>query len=237
MSKSETATIAVVLLEGYSGPVADQPNNSIGWTTPNQVRRDGDYLFLTRDTRLAAEMSTENCLAVTKVDDDVRIYDEHVFMANRWWNYGHLDTYKYPNDYGIPVRELVRGAEKHRDETAAGRIIGHCAWGDNLGRFAGPITSLPVNCFGFVDLKQFYRRGDCVFLADGTDIAPSVAGETCLQVARFHDGVFVFDGDVPEALRWWNRPHSVDNSRKGYPTHVKGLMREHEWRMRIRRCA
>lgn len=237
MNASATAKSLVILLEGYEGPVANQTNNSVGWTKPNQLRRDGDYLFLMRDTRLAAEMSQENPLAVTLVDGCVRVYDEHVFMANRWWNYNHLDVYKYPYDYGIFVHELCRGAEKHRDETVDGRIIGNCAWGNQHGRFAGPLTSVPVGCFGFVDLKLFFRRGNAVYIAEGANVSPSLEGETCLQVIRLNDGFFVFDGDVPEPLRWWNRPHPEDTSRQGWPTHVKGLMREHEWRPRIRHCA
>jgi len=236
MVKSESQTVAI-LLGMYAGPVTEQPNSTIGWTSPNRLRRDGDYLFLQRDTVLAAEKSDDAPVAVTKVDDCVRVYDEHVFMANRWWNYNHLDAYKYPYDYGVYVHELVRGTERHRNETMDGRIIGNCAWGNEHRRFAGLLSSMPVGSFGFVDLKQFFRRGNAVFLADGTTVSPSLEGETCLQVIRFHDGFFVFDGDVSEPLRWWNRPHPEDHSRKGYSTHVRALLREHEWRMRIRRCA
>ena len=223
-------------LKPFSGPVTEMPSGTFGWMSPNRLRRDGDHLFIQRDTCLAGEMSDADCLAVLKVNEEVHVYDAHVFQANRWWNYGHRDTYNYPNDYGVYVRSLMRGPERHRDETADGRIIGNCAWGDAFSRYAGAITSMPIGSFGYVDMKQFYRNDNAVYLADGTTVCPSLEGETCLQVIRFHDGFFVFDGDVQPELRWWNRDHTSQRDRNGWPTHVRGLMREHEWR-RIRRSA
>lgn len=224
-------------LKPYAGPIDKMPSGSFGWMSPNKLRLDGGHLFIQRDTTVTGEMSEEATLAVTKVKEEVSVYDEHVFMTNRWWNYQTLDTYKYPYDYGIYVRRIVSGPERHRDETEDGRIIGNCAWGLKYNRYHGLLCSMPLNSFGFVDMKQFYRAGNCVFIADGADVSPSLEGETCLQVIRFHDGFYVFDGDVPQECRWWNREHPVGGSRNGRNTHVRGLMREHEWRHRIGRHA
>jgi len=182
-------------------------------------------------------MSEAASLAVLKLNDEVHVYDEHVFMTNRWWNYRHLDDYTYPNDYGIYVRSLIQGPQRHRDETQDGRVIGNCAWGMPYNRFHGPLSSMPVGSFGFVDMKQFYQNGNCVYIAEGTQVCPSLEGETCLQVIRFHDGIWVFDGDVPQECRWWNRNHPAGQLRNGWNTHVRGLMRDHEWRYRIGRHA
>ncbi len=222
-------------LTQHAGPIATMPNGTFGWISPHQLHRDGEHLFIQRDTNLVGEMSAAATLLVRKVDDEVHVHDEHVFMTNRWWNYPHHDTYTYPHDYGIYVRSLVRGPEKHRDEAPHGRIIGNCAWGTEHGRFAGPLSSMPIGSFGFIDMKQFYRNGNSVHIAEGARVYPCLEGETCLQVIRFHDGYFVFDGDVPEVSRWWNRNHPVGGPRDGWNTHVRGLMREHEWHRRFGR--
>lgn len=223
-------------LKPYAGPIDKMPSGTFGWMSPNKLRLDS-HLFIQRDTVLAGEMSDAAPLAVTKVNDEVSVHDEHVFMTNRWWNYPTLDTYKYPYDYGTYVRRIVQGPARHRDETKDGRIIGNCAWGLKYSRFAGLLSSMPRDCFGFVDMKQFFRENDSVFIAVGANVYPSLEGETCLQVIRFHDGIYVFDGDVPEECRWWNRSHPIGKSSNGWPTHVRGLMREHEWRHRIGRHA
>lgn len=222
-------------LKPYVGPIDKMPSGSFGWMSPNNLRIDCNHLFIQRDTVLACEMSEAATLLATKVNDEVHVHDLYVFMTNRWWNYPHLDTYKYPYDYGVYVRSLVRGAERHRDETQDGRVIGNCAWGMTYGRFHGQLTSMPIGCFGFLDMKQFYRSNNCVYITEGTQVYPTLEGETCLQVIRFHDGFFVFDGDVPQECRWWNRNHPAGESRNGWNTHVRGLMRENEWRNRIGR--
>ncbi len=237
MSNAETKSNLLDGLTLYTGPVARLPSGSFGWMSPNRLRRDGDHLFIQRDTTLTGEMTDAATLAVLKVNNEVHVYDEHVFMTNRWWNYRHLDNDKYPYDYGIYVRSLVQGPARHRDETQDGRVIGNCAWGMEYGRYNGLLSSMPVGSFGFVDMKQFYRAGNCVFITQGAEVYPTLEGETCLQVIRFHDGLFVFDGDVPEVCRWWNRNHPAGESRNGWNTHVRGLMREHEWRHRIGRLA
>lgn len=223
-------------LQAYAGAISDIPNGSVGWMAPNRLRQDGEHLFIQRDTVVVAEMKGAATLAVFKVNDEVHVFDEHVFMTDRWWNYHHQDSYHYPNDYGIYVRSLIRGGERHRDETSDGRVVGNCAWGANYKRFAGPLESMPIGSFGYVDMKQLYRSDNSIYLLQHTTVCPSLEGETCLQVMRFHDGIFVFDGDVPEACRWWNRPHSA-GPRNGFNTHVRGLLREHEWRRHYRQAA
>lgn len=237
MSNSEITSNPLDGLTAHAGPIMEMPDGSAGWMSPNCLHRDGEHLFIQRDTFLSAEMSEATALLVTKVEGAVHVHDEHVFMTDRWWNYSHLDTYTYPYDYGIYVRSLVRGGERHRDETEDGRVVGNCAWGREYGRFAGPLSSMPIGCFGFIDMKQFYRAHDCVYITQGTQVYPTLEGETCLQVMRFHDGYFVFDGDVPEEYRWWNRNHPAGASRDGYNTHVRGLMRENEWRRKFGRHA
>lgn len=219
-------------LASYAGAIGEMPNGSFGWTSPNRLRRDGDHLFFERCTVVKAEMADDATLAVVKVEGQVHVYDDNVFMANRWWNYNHLDTYSYPHDYGNYVRSLNRGVERHRDPANGGRIIGNCAWGYGHSRFVGPLHSMPVGGWGFVDMKQLGRSGDRLYLKDGSDVRPSLENETCLQVIRFHDGFFVFDGDVPPESRWWDRPHrdNYDAFRAPNPTHVRGLFREHQWR-------
>ena len=110
-------------LASYAGAIGEMPNGSFGWTSPNRLRRDGDHLFFERCTVVKAEMADDATLAVVKVEGQVHVYDDNVFMANRWWNYNHLDTYSYPHDYGNYVRSLNRGVERHRDPANGGRII------------------------------------------------------------------------------------------------------------------
>lgn len=229
---TDSTALTFAGLAPYTGPVGQMPNGSFGWTAPNRLRKDGEHLFFERATVVAAEASGDATLAVVKLDDTVHVYDDFVFMANRWWNYNHHDTYSYPHDYGIYVRSLNRGAEKHRDPDLFGRIIGNCGWGTSYARFAGALHCLPIGSWGFVDMKQFGRSQQCVYLKDGTTVSPSLEGETCLQVIRLQDGIYVFDGDVPNESRWWDRPHSsnYDAFRSPSPTHVRGLWRAHQWR-------
>lgn len=219
-------------LSSYAGTIDAMPNGSFGWTSPNRLRRDGDHLFFERCTVLKTETADDATLAVVKVDDLVHVYDDNVFMSNRWWNYDHYDSYSYPHDYGHYVRSLNRGVERHRDPTYSGRIIGNCAWGLGNRRFAGPLHSMSIGSWGFVDMKQLGRSVDKLYLRDGTEVHPSLENETCLQVIRFNDGFYVFDGDVPPESRWWDRPHrdNYDAFRSPNPTHVRGLFREHQWR-------
>ncbi len=219
-------------LASYAGTIDAMPNGSFGWTSPNRLRRDGDHLFFERCTVLKTETAEDATLAVVKVDDLVHVYDDNVFMSNRWWNYCHHDTYSYPHDYGTYVRSLNRGVERHRDPVLGGRIIGGCAWGYEHRRFAGPLHSMSQRSWGFVDMKQLGRSGECLYLKDGTVVYPTLEGETCLQVIRFNDGFYVFDGDVPMESRWWDRPHreNYDAFRSPNPTHVRGLFRGHDWR-------
>lgn len=224
-------------LTAYAGPIDKLPSGHFGWMSPNRLRLDEGHLFIQRDTSLVGEMSDAATLAVVKVNEEVHVYDDYVFMTNRWWNYPILDTYKYPYDYGIYVRHLNKGEHRHRDETQDGRIVGVCAWGLRYGRFNGPLSSLPIGWFGFVDMKQFYRSGNSVFITEGAQVLPTLEGDSCLQVIRFPDGIYAFDGDVPLESRWWNRSHPVGAPRDGWNTHVRGLMLEHEWRRKFGRHA
>lgn len=219
-------------LATYAGSIDRMPNGSFGWTSPNRLRRDGEHLFFERETIVKSEMDDDATLAVVNVEDLVHVYDDNVFMSNRWWNYNHSDTYSYPHDYGIYVRSLNRGIERHRDPIHGGRIIGICAWGHDHARFAGELHSMPRGSWGFVDMKQLGRSGDSLYLKNGSYVHPTIEGETCLQVIRLHDGFYVFDGDVPPESRWWDRPHrdNYDAFRSPNPTHVRGLFRGHQWR-------
>ncbi len=216
----------------YAGSIDGMPNGSFGWTSPNRLRRDGEHLFFERSTVVKAEMADDATLAVVKVEDLLHVYDDNVFMANRWWNYSHHDTYSYPHDYGHYVRSLNRGVERHRDPIDGGRIIGNCAWGLGHARFGGLLHSLPRDAWGFVDLKQLAISVNRMYLKDGTIVQPSLEGEFCVQVIRFNDGIYVFDGDVPQESRWWDRScrDNYDAFRSPNPTHVRGLFRGHQWR-------
>lgn len=229
---TESTVLLLAGLASYAGPVAQMPADSFGWTAPNRLRHEGEHLFFERDTQVAQEAAGEATLLVAKIDDAVHVFDDCVFMADRWWNFNHLDTYSYPHDYGVYVRSLNRGPEHHRDPDMFGRVIGSCGWGDDYVRFAGALHSMRVGTWGFVDMKQLVRSGQCIYLKEGTTVSMTLEGETCLQVIRLHDGFFVFDGDVPNECRWWDRPHAsnYDAFRSASPTHVRGLFRAHQWR-------
>lgn len=212
----------------YMGPIEQMPSGSFGWISPNRLRRDRDHLFIQRATAVISEMVGDRTLVVMRLEDMYVVNDEFVFCTDRWWNGRHTDAYHYPSDYGTYVRELRRGAERHRPPVN-GRIPGSVPWSDQRPAFSGSPHELPMNHYGFVPASSL--RGDAanrsIYLQSGTVIVPSMDDNSKLVVSRLQDGIFVYDADVPEEQRWWNRSKSDGYCafRDSCPTYVKGLIR------------